>query len=136
MASSNVDQAMATLRGPSSRDANLATRWRSPDKSTQHKSSVADGIAGFREQIGRSRSNGNLEVVRVIEDGAFVLVHGRDESAGGKVSLLFFASKTISSPSNGRFRSLSLHRTRAGTLRRTGLHSQTVGRSRKRARLL
>ncbi len=74
MTSSNVEKATALLRAVSSGDADLATRDVSPDGFVQHDPSVGDGVDGLRERVALSAAN--LEIVRVLEDGPFVVVHG------------------------------------------------------------
>ncbi len=53
----------------------------------QHDPTVADGVAGLREQAGRSA--GGLEIVRVLEDGHFVVAHGWNDA--GDEGEVFFA---------------------------------------------
>ena len=88
MASNNVDKATALLRGVSSGNADLVTKHVSPDGFVQHDPFVADGVAGLREQAGRS-TNSSLEIVRVLEDGPLVVVHGRSGTGNGDE--VFFA---------------------------------------------
>ncbi len=89
MASNNVEKVMALLRGVSSGDADLATRDVSPDGFVQHDPLVADGVVGLRAQASRSAGDGSLEIIRVLQDGPFVVAHGRDGADdGGEV---FFA---------------------------------------------
>ncbi len=89
MASDNVEKAMALLRSVSSGDAERVTRHVSPDGFIQHDPLVADGVAGLREQAIRSAASGGLEVVRVLEEGPFVVAHGRTGNGDG--SDVFFA---------------------------------------------
>ena len=88
MASANIEKATALLRAIASGDGELSTRDISPDGFVQHDPSVADGVAGLREQAPRSGSGGRLEIVRVLEDGPFVVAHGRNGADEGEV---FFA---------------------------------------------
>ena len=87
MASSHVEKATEFLRGLSSGDQELTTRHLSPDGFVQHDPAVADGVDGAREQA--SRSNGRLEIVRVLEDGPFVVAHGQHDD--GEEKHVFFA---------------------------------------------
>lgn len=75
MASDNVEKAKGLLRGLSSGDRELATQHVSPDGFVQHDPTIADGVDGLREQAGRSL--GRVEIVRVLEDGPFVVAHGQ-----------------------------------------------------------
>ncbi len=75
MASDIVEKATGLLRGLASGDRELATRHVSPEGFVQHDPMVADGVDGLREQAGRP--SGQLEIVRVLEDGPFVVAHGR-----------------------------------------------------------
>ena len=87
MASDIVEKATGLLRGLSSGDRELTTRHVSPNGLVQHDPTVADGMDGLREQAGRSV--GQLAIVRVLEDGPFVVAHGRyDANDEGRV---FFA---------------------------------------------
>ncbi len=87
MALNNAEKAAALLRGVSSGDADLATRDVSPDGFVQHDPAVADGVDGLREQA--ARPAGGLEIARLIEDGPFVVAHGR--SGVGDEGEVFFA---------------------------------------------
>lgn len=78
-ASTDGENATALLRAVASGDANLATRELSPGGVVQHDPTVADGIAGLREQAGRSTRD--LQVARLLADGPFVVVHGRTDEA-------------------------------------------------------
>ena len=76
MASENVEKALGLLGGLSRGDANLAIRHVSPVGFVQHDPLVADGVSGLRDYM--SRSTGDLKIVRALEDGPFVVAHGRD----------------------------------------------------------
>ncbi len=89
MDSHNAGKATSLLRGVSSGDADLAIRDVSPEGFVQHDPSVADGVAGLREQAGRSAGDGHLHIVRMLEDGPFVVVHGRN--GAGDEGEVFFA---------------------------------------------
>ena len=78
MASDNVEKAMGLLRGLSSGDRELATQHVSPDGFVQHDPMIADGVDGLYEQAGRSTDQ--LEIVRVLEDGPFVVAHGQQDA--------------------------------------------------------
>ena len=102
MVSGNVEKATALLRGVSSGDADAATRDVSPNGFVQHDPFVTDGVAGLREQAGRSA--GGVEVVRVLEDGSFVVVHGRHGAgAGGEVFFAVFRFATGLAVEHWRF---------------------------------
>ena len=87
MVSNNAKKAAALLRGISSGDVDLATRDVNPDEFVQHDPTVADGVDGLREQAGRLAAG--LEIVRVLEDGPFVVAHGRN--GAGDEGDVFFA---------------------------------------------
>ena len=87
MVSDNVEKATELLRGLSSGNRELATRHVSPDGFIQHDPMVADGVDGLREQAGRL--TGQLEIVRVLEDGPFVVAHGQQDA--GDEQRVFFA---------------------------------------------
>ena len=87
MALTNGEKATALLRGVWSGDEDLATRYVSPDGFIQHDPSVEDGVDGLREQAGRSA--GKLEIARMLEDGPFVVAHGRSDTGDG--ACVFFA---------------------------------------------
>jgi predicted SnoaL-like aldol condensation-catalyzing enzyme len=81
------------LLGLVSGDADLATKYASADKFIQHDPSLADGAAGLREQIGR-HSGARLDVVRVMEDGDLVMVHGEEHAHGCTVFFAVFRFET------------------------------------------
>ena len=89
MASEKVDKATTLLRGVSSADADLAIGHVSRIRFVQHDPLVADGAPGLRERAEHSTGDGRLEVVRTLEDGSFVVVHGQDGFSGG--GEVFFA---------------------------------------------
>ena len=89
MISDNVQKAMALLRGVACGDADRATAGVSPNGFVQHNPFVADGVAGLREQASRSVAGGRLEIVRILEEGSFVVAHGRD--GAGDEGEVFFA---------------------------------------------
>ena len=87
MVSDNVEKATGLLRGLSSGDRELATRHVSPNGFVQHDPMIADGVDGLREQAGRSVDR--FKIVRVLEDGPFVVVHGQQDA--GEEQCVFFA---------------------------------------------
>ncbi len=87
MASHNVEKATGLLRALWSGDRELATRHVSPDGFVQHDPMIADGVDGLREQAGRPV--GRFEIVRVLEDGPFVVAHGQQDA--GDEQRVFFA---------------------------------------------
>ena len=85
MALENVQKATKLLQGLSVGDRELTIRHVSPDGLVQHDPMVSDGL---REQA--SRSAGRLEIVRVLEDGPFVVAHRRHNGDDGE--RVFFAA--------------------------------------------
>ncbi|RYB01763.1 nuclear transport factor 2 family protein [Lichenibacterium ramalinae] len=76
MAATNIEKATALLRAVASGDADLAIRHVSPDGFVQHDPLIADGPAGLCAQASRATGDDRPDIVRVLEDGPFVVVHG------------------------------------------------------------
>ncbi len=76
MASKAVENAMALLRGIARGDVDQAIGHVNPEGFIQHDPSVADGVAGLREQADGAAGDVHLEVVRLLQDGPFVVAHG------------------------------------------------------------
>lgn len=86
MAPGNVAVAVAFLEAVADGDVETVTGLVSSAGFIQHDPSVADGVAGLRNQVDRRMGMRRPEVVRTLEDGPLVVVHGRD--ATGEI---FFA---------------------------------------------
>ena len=62
-----------------------------PDKYIQHNLSAKDGLAGFGELLGMlPKGSAKVNVVRVIEDGDFVVTHTEYDFFGPKVGIDMF----------------------------------------------
>lgn len=70
----NVDRVRAVFRAIAERDAALATRHLHPDRYVEHDANVADGVEGVRRYVEDLAPDDRLEVVRVLEDGDYVVV--------------------------------------------------------------
>ena len=83
----NVSKAVAMLRAMASGDPDLATRDVSPDGYLEHDAAVGDGLAGLREHVSRQPAGGGgrPEVVRAVEEGPFVMLHGRGRTHDGAI---------------------------------------------------
>ena len=79
MMSGEIEKALTVIRGVAACDAALATRHLDAARYVEHDPRVADGVAGLEAFIGSlPRDDHHLEVVRVFQDGAFVVIqaHG------------------------------------------------------------
>ena len=82
---SRADKAIAMLRGVATRDAALATRHVSTRRYVEHNPSAADGLAGLRDDVARLSGEDRLEVVRVLAEEDFVVLHGQRGNDTGDV---------------------------------------------------
>lgn len=89
MGGSNIGTVEAIIQATASGHVDRLVGYVHPDGLIQHDPDLADGLDGLREGIsGRSVGAGPIEIVRVIEDGDLVVVHGRDD---GKAEVFFAA---------------------------------------------
>ena len=83
MIPTEVEKALTFIHGIAARDAALATRHLHPARYVEHDPRVGDGIGGVRAYIeDLSQNQGGLEVVRTLQDGAFVVTQAHGEVLG------------------------------------------------------
>ena len=83
MSSTEVEKALTFIHGIAARDAVLATRHLHPDRYIERDPRVADGVSGVQAHIDSlPRDNRELEVVRTLEDGAFVVIQAHGDVLG------------------------------------------------------
>lgn len=86
MAISKLDKVREVFAGISAGDPGRATRYIDPQSFMQHNPYAADGSAGLREFIHQApRDQLKLDVVRAIEDDAFVVTHAKGNRSGRNV---------------------------------------------------
>ena len=86
MAKSNLEKVLIVLSGISAGDVGLATQYISPDHFVQHNPYAADGVEGLKQFIRHAtREQLQLTVVRVIEDGAYVVTQAKGQRSGRNV---------------------------------------------------
>ena len=83
MTSSEIDKAVAVMRGIAACDAAAAVAPLDPVRYREHDPHVADGVAGVRAYVeALARENHRLEVVRTLQDGAFVVTQSHGDVLG------------------------------------------------------
>ena len=94
MSTSEIEKALAVLRGIGDRDAYLATKYMNPEKYVQHNPHAADGVDGLKEYISQfPRENHHLKVVRAFQDGPFVFTQEEGLILGQNVFFDIFRLK-------------------------------------------
>ncbi len=80
--SSNADKTLSTLQGVGSRDPERATQYLSQTTYREHDPHVADGVAGVQAYIEQLAREDHLQVIRIFEDGTFVVAQSDGKIAG------------------------------------------------------
>ena len=75
MEPSDVDKALATLRGVRERDPDLASRHVHPRRYREHNPDAANGLPGLREWVSGLPPTGGQNTVRILLDGSHVVTH-------------------------------------------------------------
>ena len=78
----NSDKVRELFRAIAARDADLATRHLDADRYVEHDPNVADGIAGVRRYIEGMTLDARLTIVRIFEDGDFVVTQADGQVRG------------------------------------------------------
>ena len=91
MTSTEVKKAQTLIQGIAARDVVLATMHLNPTRYVEHDPRVADGVSGVRAHIdGLSPAKGKLEVIRTLQDGAFVVLQSHSDVPGRNESFDVF----------------------------------------------
>ena len=89
MLSGNLDKLMSLLAAIRTRDAKKALELIDP-QFIQHSPDIADGVEGLKQYIVDSSQNRlQMSVVRVIEDGPFVVAQLKSEDSGENMFAVF-----------------------------------------------
>ncbi len=84
--SGNIEKALTVSKGIQSRDSVFATTYINPNNFTQHNLQCGDGIDGFNAFVESLQAVDNPpRVIRVLQDGAFVVTHSKGDMFGSKV---------------------------------------------------
>ena len=87
--SSNTDKVTAVIAAIRAQDADRALQLVDP-RFVQHSPAIGDGIEGLRRYILSSKPEElRLEIVRVLEDGAYVVVQLRSEGSGETIFAVY-----------------------------------------------
>lgn len=91
MSTSNIDKALTVFRGMENRDKSLAVKYMHPTKYTEHNPQASDGIEGVKDWIDRLPPEKiQLQTIRALEDGGFVITHTTGDVFGPHVSFDIF----------------------------------------------
>ena len=83
MEPSQIEKVLAVFQGISDKDEILATRYLDSDRFLQHNPRAADGVEGLKQFIARfPREQLHIDVVRTLEDGAYVVSQARGQRSG------------------------------------------------------
>ena len=113
MAQSNVDKVLYVFAGISAGDVTRATQYIDGKRFVQHNPSLVDGVEGLTRFIQQSpRDQLQLDLVRAIQDGPYVLTQAQGQRSGRSVFFDIFrfedglivehwAFSAMSAPPNG-----------------------------------
>ena len=83
MAKSEVEKVFAVFAGISAGDADLATQYIDHQRFVQHNPYAAAGVEGLRQFISQApRDQLQLSVVRIFQDGPYVVTQARGQRSG------------------------------------------------------
>ena len=85
MIMTDIERAKTFLQGVATGDPDLATRHVDPDRYVEHDPLVADGAVELWRHVDGLPKDNDLEVVRLLQDGAFVVTQAQGDVLGRAV---------------------------------------------------
>ena len=86
MAMTEIEKVLPVLAGIGAGDTPLGTKYIDPERFVQHDPSMGDGVEGLRHFISQSSRNElQLTVVRVFQDGPYVVTQAKGQRSGRNI---------------------------------------------------